>query len=139
SKAPSPPWASGSPGTPIACRRAGSSRGKVLRGCVRGRRGGGRPASWVLQVAPVVRPLLRSDDLEAREVRAVTRRVAGEEAQARDRSMRADVEVGQGRSAGAAPLPIPHEGLASQKRRLPRQRKPQEIRRRQCVLEILDL
>ena len=40
------------------------------------------------------RHALRSDDLEPREVRAVARRIAGQQDQARDRRMGADVEVG---------------------------------------------
>jgi len=40
------------------------------------------------------RHALRSDDLEPREVRAIARRIAGQQDQARDRRMGADVEVG---------------------------------------------
>ncbi len=45
---------------------------------------------------------------------------------ARDRSVRADVEVGQGRAALPAGVPVDHKRASGEKRGLPRQRFPDD-------------
>ena len=81
---------------------------------------------------------LWSDDLESRKVRAVARRIAGEQDQAGDRGMGADVEVRQRGSTPAAASPIADEALPGEEARFPRQGKSQEVRLRESVLEILN-
>jgi len=66
---------------------------------------------------------LRSHDLEPRKVRAVASGIAGEQDQAGDCRVCADVEIRQGGSTAAAPLPIPDEAFPGEEGRLPRKGK----------------
>jgi hypothetical protein len=63
---------------------------------------------------------LWSNDLEPRKVRAVASGIAGEQDQAGDCRVCADVEIGQRRSTSAAPLPIPDEAFPGEEGRFPR-------------------
>src|SRR5690606_2011460 len=78
-----------------------------------------REAGWVASRAgssaiprPRATPALRRHDVQSREVRAVTRRVTRQQAQARHGRVRADVEVRQRGTAPAARAPVGEEALA---------------------------
>jgi hypothetical protein len=61
---------------------------------------------------------LRSDDLEAREIRAVARGIADEQDQAGDRGVGADVEFRQRSFAAAASSPVSDEALPGEEGRV---------------------
>src|SRR5207253_8787214 len=78
------------------------------------------------------------DQLEPWKVRAISRGVPCQQRNTAHGRVGADVEVGQGRAPGTAGPAIPHEALAGEKRRFPRQRFAAEGLAGQGGIEFLD-
>ena len=89
-------------------------------------------------VAPI-RNLLRRDELHRRKVRPIPPWIPGQDSEARNSGVRANVEIRQRGCSLTAATSIPQERLASQKGRLVGQRFPPERAAGNRLLKLLDL